>query len=56
MKKTTVQLTINQLPDEFSLDEFLEKLLFINKIEKGLKDSEEGRVTSHEEVKKRFVK
>lgn len=56
MKKITVQQTIKQLPDEFTLDEFLEKLIFINKIENGLKDSEEGRVTPHEDVKKRFVK
>lgn len=56
MNKRTVQQTIEQLPEEFTLDELLEKLIFINKIERGLKDSQSGRVTSHEEVKKCFTK
>jgi predicted transcriptional regulator len=56
MNKKTVQTTINQLPEEFTLDELVERLIFVNKIERGLKDSEEGRVISHEEVKKRFKK
>lgn len=56
MNKRTVQKTIDELPEEFTLDELLEKLIFINKIERGLNDAQAGRLTSHEEVKKRFVK
>ncbi|MEQ9167648.1 MAG: hypothetical protein RLO12_15425 [Fulvivirga sp.] len=56
MNKKTLQLTIDKLPEEFTLDQLLEKLLFLNKIERGLNDSNEDRVASHEEVKKRFIK
>jgi len=46
---------IRSLPDGATLDEAIERLCFIAKIEEGLRQSEAGQVVSHEEVKKRFL-
>jgi len=56
MKKASVINVLNVLPKEFSFDEFLERLIVVEKIEAGLKDVKEGRTLSHEEAKKRITK
>ena len=56
MKKTTVINTLNEFPKEFALDELLEKLIIIDKIETGLKDSKEGKTVSHSDAKKAISK
>ena len=40
-----------RLPESFTDDEIVEQLVILNKIEEGLKDIEEGRVYSTEQVK-----
>ena len=54
MKKHTVLETLDLLEDEFDTERLIEKLLFIEKVEKGLKDIEEGKVIEYEEAKKKF--
>ncbi len=51
MKKEKVIETVSELPQEFELDVLLEKLVFIEKVEKGLKQIKEGKTKTHEEVK-----
>ena len=51
LTKATVQKSIDRLPSEFSLDELIEQLIFIQKIEDGLQQSRDGNVVSHEDVK-----
>ena len=50
MKKEKAINTINEFPPEFALDELLEKLIFVEKIEKGLKQLGEENTVSHEKV------
>ena len=38
MKKTAVINTLNALPKEFQLDELLERLMVVEKIDAGLKE------------------
>jgi len=52
MTKEIVATAIKGLPQEFDLDELFERLIFIEKVEEGLKDIEEGRTIPLEEVKK----
>ncbi len=52
MTKTNVIDSIKELPEEFDLDLLLEKLLFIEKVEKGLEQVKDGKVVSHNDVKK----
>ena len=56
MKKTKVIETLDKLPDEFSTEELMDKLLFIEKVEQGLMDVEEGRVISLDEARKSIDK
>ena len=56
MNRTKVIETLDNLPPEFSTEELIDRLLFIDKIEKGLKDADEGNVISFEEVKNRMAK
>ena len=51
MKKNKVIDTVKGLPEEFELDELLEKLIFIEKVDLGLAQAEEGKVVTHEKVK-----
>ena len=46
---------IRTLPDGATIEDAIERLCFIAKIEEGLRQSESGQVVSHEEVKKRFL-
>ena len=45
---------IRALPDGATIDDAIERLCFIAKIEEGLQQSRAGQMTSHEEVKKRY--
>lgn len=54
--KKEVQAVLSRLPDDCSLEDVQYHLYVLQKIEKGLKDAEEGRVYSEEEMEKRFAK
>jgi predicted transcriptional regulator len=56
MKKSTVIHTLNELPQKFDLDEFLERLIVIQKIDEGLEDAKNGKTISHDKVKKMVAK
>ena len=59
LTKDKVRILIDGLPDTFTVEEIVERLVFLNKIEEGLKDMEEGRVYSTEQVEqelKRWLK
>lgn len=43
------------LPENATIEDAIERLCFIAKIEEGLRQSEAGRVIDHEEVKKPFL-
>jgi len=53
MKKNRAIEAIQEMPAEFELDELIEKLIFLEKIEKGLQQLEDGNTISHDEVKKK---
>ena len=46
--------TINGFPQEFELEELFERLLFIDKVQKGLEQLKQGETVSHDEVKNRI--
>ena len=51
MKRDKAIETVKELPNEFDLEELMEKLVFVEKVEKGLKQLDEGKTVSHEMVK-----
>ena len=56
LAKAKVLATIATLPDNFPLDELVERLIVLEKIELGLQQITEQKVVSSEEPKKRFEK
>jgi predicted transcriptional regulator len=52
LTKAQLNKTILDLPDTFSIDELIEKLIFIEKVEAGMAQSAEGKVISNEDVKR----
>ena len=52
LTKEKVRKTIDRLPDKFTVDQVIEELVVLNKIEEGLKDIEQGRVFTTDQVKK----
>lgn len=60
--KEQVRQLLDQLPDNvtlndirYELNDALHSLYVRQQIELGLRDSREGRITSHADVKKRFL-
>jgi len=51
LTKDKVKKAVDRLPEEFTVDQIVAQLVILNKIEEGLKDIEEGRVYSTDEVK-----
>lgn len=41
---------VRQLPQEFDLDDLIERLIVIDKVEKGLQQLDEDQTKSHEEA------
>ena len=56
LTKEKVKSTIDSLPENFTIEDVIDKLIFLEKIEQGLNDVKEGKVYSTEEVKKRLDK
>ncbi len=50
-KKKALEAT-EEMPENFDLEVLIERLIFIEKVEKGLEHIKEGKVISHEELKK----
>lgn len=56
LTREEVLMSINELPEEFSFDEVLDKLLLLDKIEIGLAQSQSGEVLSTIEAKAQLSK
>ena len=56
LTKTKVLETVKDLPNEFSLEDLMEKLIILDKIEIGLQQVKDGKVMSTSELKQRLGK
>jgi hypothetical protein len=54
-KKKLLQ-TIQNLPEKFSVDELLDRIMLLQKIELGIEQSASGKVSSTSEAKKKLKK
>ena len=45
---------VQELPEKATWDDLMYEIYVRQKVEEGIKAADEGRVVSHEEVKKRF--
>ena len=56
LTKTKLIETINKFPEEFTIDELIERLIIVEKIEKGNKQSENRESISEEDLEKEMEK
>lgn len=54
--KKDVLKSLKELPDEFSVDEAIDRLVLLHKIEKGKKEISKGKGLSTEQAKKKLKK
>jgi predicted transcriptional regulator len=52
--KDLLRETAAQLPENASVEDAMERLLFLAKIERGKADADASRFVSHEDVKRRI--
>ena len=53
-EKQNILEAVKNLPEETSIEEAMERLFLLAKIEKGCKQADSGETYSHSEVKKRM--
>ena len=54
--KTQLIDTLDKLPENLTIDQVIDHLIFVEKIQKGLDDSANGRINSKEEAKEKLKK
>ena len=56
LTKKRIINAIESLPDNFSIDEVIDRIVLLQKIEIGLEQSEKGETYTHAEAKKKLKK
>lgn len=56
LTKRALLKSVKELPDEFTIDELMERLIVLQKIERGLKEMKEGKGLSTAEARKRLAR
>jgi len=56
ISKKQLKETIERLPEEFSLEDLMDKLILLDKIERAEKESERGETISETELEKELEK
>ncbi len=56
LTKNKVEQIVKDMPEQFSIDELLDRLILIQKIEEGIKDIDDGNTYTTEQAKKKLEK
>ncbi|HUH74043.1 MAG TPA: hypothetical protein VLZ75_06500 [Chitinophagales bacterium] len=56
LTKENIKKSIDTLPDNLTIDQVIDQLIILDKIEQGLKDIEDGHVYTTEEVQSKLNK
>lgn len=51
LTKDKLKQSIDNLPETFTIDELIDQLIFIEKVEEGIHQADQGKVISDEDVK-----
>ncbi|MEI8114751.1 MAG: hypothetical protein WCI54_14035 [Bacteroidia bacterium] len=54
--KALIRNTLDSLPDNVTMEQVIEHLIFLDKVQKGMDDSDSGRVNTVEEAKQKLNK
>lgn len=52
--KADIVRTVSELPEDATLDDAFERMFVLHKIEQGLKEANEGKTMTQDEIKKYF--
>tara|TARA_R110002072_G_scaffold291671_1_gene459917 strand:- start:1641 stop:1823 length:183 start_codon:yes stop_codon:yes gene_type:complete len=52
--KTQIINTLDKLPEKLTIDQVVDHLIFVEKIQKGMDDSANGRINTKEEAKQKL--
>ena len=50
LTKEKIEKTVSLMPESFTIDELIDQLIFLEKVGEGLKQSDENKVISNEDV------
>jgi predicted transcriptional regulator len=56
LTKTHLISTFDKLPENLTIDQVIEHIIFVGKVQKGLEDSENGRVFTTDEAREKLNK
>jgi|NOAtaT_6_FD_contig_51_5267703_length_505_multi_5_in_0_out_0_2 hypothetical protein len=56
LTKTQIIDSLQNMPNKMTLDEFFDKMIFIDKVQSGLNDSKNGKTLTKEQAKKKLSK
>jgi predicted transcriptional regulator len=56
LTKKALLKSVKELPEEFTIDELMERLVVLQKIERGLKEMAEGKGLTTEQARKRLAR
>lgn len=56
MQKNIILDVVNRMPDTIKIDDLVAELHFREKLERGLKDIEKGKIINHNEARNRLSK
>jgi len=56
LTKTQIIDSLNNLPENVTIDQVIEHLVVVEKVQRGLNDSAEGKVYSKEEAREKLKK
>jgi hypothetical protein len=54
--KTQLIHTLDKLPENMTIDQVIDKLIFLEKVQKGLDDSADGRIKTKDQAKEKLNK
>ena len=56
LTKTHLISTFDKLPENLTIDQVIEHIIFVGKVQKGLEDSENGRVFTTDKAREKLNK
>jgi predicted transcriptional regulator len=54
LTKEKIHYSIDTLPENFTIDQVIDEMILLDKIEQGIKDADEGKVFTTDEVKEKL--
>jgi hypothetical protein len=48
--KELIRKTLEEMPDEFTIDQFIDHLSLVQRVERGIKESEEDGIITHKQA------